>query len=448
MLKNLNATILVLNNVTSDARVIKQYNTLKKSGINAKIVAVNNHKWVPPSAEKFDITYLNTRLLFRSLFFISFLLSVLMIGVIYFLGDTSALTPLLFLFLFTQMTLFLSLLALLFTNIFFPKTWYMLRRKFYPSILETFFKVFSIAVLIKHRPSIVHCHDLNTLSIGVLFKKIRSKTRLIFDAHEVYPHLYGISKLHSERSLRKLNRLLSKVDILMTINSEVAKYYKNQFNFRRAIFVIHNSPPRSSTVISSDEKNLFHKYFGLSRETKVLLYQGGLSEGRGLDQLVSSAEFFPENWVLIIMGWGIIGPRLKAMAKEKTILNKKVFFRPPVEQSALKLWSSSANIGIIPYKNNCKNHQLCSPNKLWEYPSSGLPIIAENLPFLKKVIEENEIGWLTMNESDVRALGKLLESLSESEVDSKSHAALRFFESNSWEKEEPSLLKAYSDCID
>ncbi len=51
----------------------------------------------------------------------------------------------------------------------------------------------------------------------------------------------------------------------------------------------------------------------------------------------------------------------------------KVRFIPPAPQKELKSWTQGATLGIIPYEGKMLNHWIATPNKLWEYPSAGVP---------------------------------------------------------------------------
>jgi glycosyltransferase involved in cell wall biosynthesis len=49
-------------------------------------------------------------------------------------------------------------------------------------------------------------------------------------------------------------------------------------------------------------------------------------------------------------------------------------------------------VGVIPYPAVDLNHHFCSPNKLFEFIQAGLPIVANDLPFLRDVIVGEAIG--------------------------------------------------------
>ena len=54
------------------------------------------------------------------------------------------------------------------------------------------------------------------------------------------------------------------------------------------------------------------------------------------------------------------------------------------------------------------NHVDAQPNKMFEYMSSGLPVIASNFPLWKKIIEGNKCG-LCVDPLDPAAIAKAID---------------------------------------
>jgi glycosyltransferase involved in cell wall biosynthesis len=54
----------------------------------------------------------------------------------------------------------------------------------------------------------------------------------------------------------------------------------------------------------------------------------------------------------------------------------------------------TAAVGIVSYIPSNFNNYLASPNKLFECINAGLPVAASDIPFLRKVICDNDMGVL------------------------------------------------------
>ena len=62
-------------------------------------------------------------------------------------------------------------------------------------------------------------------------------------------------------------------------------------------------------------------------------------------------------------------------------------------------YTASADIGILLYRNDCRNNYYCAPNKLFEYMMMGLPMIAANYPGLLPLVEGEGVGLCVDPES-------------------------------------------------
>ena len=62
-------------------------------------------------------------------------------------------------------------------------------------------------------------------------------------------------------------------------------------------------------------------------------------------------------------------------------------------------YTASADIGILLYRNDCRNNYYCAPNKLFEYMMMGLPVIAANYPGLLPLVEGEDVGLCVDPES-------------------------------------------------
>jgi glycosyltransferase involved in cell wall biosynthesis len=255
-------------------------------------------------------------------------------------------------------------------------------------------------------PEVVHCHDIGALPVGILVKEATG-CRIVFDAHEIYDQLAQTSA--AERALnRHIARLHGdKVDAFVTINDSIATYYQRNFPFLPAPVVIRNAVHRAEPF---DYDGRLHEAAGLSADAKILLYQGGFARHRGLVQLVQAAPLLPEGWTLVMMGWGRFEAELVRIARSgaATTMRKtqrsryhrlenpssRVRFVGRAPQEELARWSAGATIGVIPYENIGLNHWFCTPNKLWEYPNAGVPILASPFPEMRNIIEGYGVGWL------------------------------------------------------
>jgi len=119
---------------------------------------------------------------------------------------------------------------------------------------------------------------------------------------------------------------------------------------------------------------------------------------------------------------------------------QKVRFVPMAPHSELVEWTSGAAVGIIPYENIGMNHWLCSPNKIWEYPNAGVPILASRLEYVTRVISTWGIGWTFASDPTVEEIVAAVRAITDDELNDKRTACRRFIQADNYTLHEPRLL--------
>ncbi len=232
---------------------------------------------------------------------------------------------------------------------------------------------------------IYHSNDLNTLVQGVICSKLRLKKRkLIYDSHEVQTSRTGYNGdfyKYLEGSLVKI------IDSMIVENHTRAKYNKKLYGFYPN--VVHNYPIKLKGY-QNKKKSSLRKLLGISEDEKILLYQGGIQSGRGLKNLIKAVPLFNEG-TLVLIGDGKIKSELEQMVDQMN-LHQRVKFVPKVSLIDLPKYTKNAYVGFQVLNNVCFNHYSASSNKLFEYMSSGVPVIACGFPEIKKVVEGERIG--------------------------------------------------------
>ena len=290
-------------------------------------------------------------------------------------------------------------------------------------------------------PDIVHCHDLTTLPIGGEYKKHHPSTRLVFDSHELYEEVANLSPAMKRYWQRVLSQHASAVDGFITVNQSIADELRTRYPVLPEPVVVCNAVELNGELPPYDGR--LHEAAELPSDTNILLYQGGYATHRGLEMLVESAPQLPEGWVLVMMGWGKLEPHLQKIAGRFDPDGDKIRFIPPAPQAELQRWTSGASLGVIPYENTCMNHWFCSPNKLWEYPAAGVPILASPFPELSRIVIGEDVGILLGEHPDPGDLARRV-----AEVDGTRLADLKtncstFIQKDNWKVYADRILNLY-----
>ena len=127
-----------------------------------------------------------------------------------------------------------------------------------------------------------------------------------------------------------------------------------------------------------------------------LLYQGSFVEGRGLEDVLQAwTKVDQARAALFLRGPpNRVMAGLKELAQRLGLLDRSVYFLPPVLERDLISAAAEADIGIIPYKGDMPSYRFACPNKLSQYLHAGLAIIGNNIPFVAGLIGARELGWV------------------------------------------------------
>jgi glycosyltransferase involved in cell wall biosynthesis len=289
------------------------------------------------------------------------------------------------------------------------------------------------------RPDVLHCHDLGGLIVGSYYRA-RHKCIVIYDSHEIFEETHGSSSVRKWYVRRIQDRLSTLCDALIMVNESAAEYMERKYPRMPKVTVIKNASTFQTPVRPQDFIRL---KIGLPEKTKIALFQGGFTIGRGLFPLIDAAAYLNNSWVIVLMGWGKLENALKARANAQGTLNRKVFFLEKVSTDVLSEWTASADVGLIPYENTCLNHYFCTPNKLWEYPIAGVPILATDLPELAKAITRYQFGWLIPADLSAETIARRLNGLNDEELNRAKANCADFIAAENWDKNAKVLLDLY-----
>jgi len=175
----------------------------------------------------------------------------------------------------------------------------------------------------KFKPDIIHAHDLNALLPAIIMAK-NFGAKVIYDSHEIFSEM-GSFAMFYRNSLRGLEKkLLKSTDAVITVSDGIAELLSQWYNIKPP-YVLLNVP----------DEDIQKPQFRRDNEIKFL-YHGGISKGRGLEQLLEAFSFIPSNHKikLIIRGNGLLKQTLVSMLDDYN-LGKTVVFEEPVSMNNL-----------------------------------------------------------------------------------------------------------------
>ena len=310
--------------------------------------------------------------------------------------------------------------------------------------LEKYYTNLFLDTALRQSCGVYHIHDLQPLAVGALCAAKTGAT-VIYDSHELFIEQEFIPSEKScwEKIEQKFIQTPKRV---ITVNDSIADELHQRYAIQRPA-VIYNCETRTRRTGTTKlvKENVFSAH-GIPKEKLIILYQGGLIANRNLETMVNALKYVQNKRVaLIILGKGPIKNRLQKIVVRES-LHDRVFFIPAVSQDELIDMTVMADVGLVPYQANCLNTYYCTPNKLYEYIAAGIPILVNNLPELKRVVDTFGNGWtadLNTPKSFANAID--LAFSTERGLIQRRENSTKAFKTLCWEQEEKKLLAVYDE---
>lgn len=281
---------------------------------------------------------------------------------------------------------------------------------------------------------VMHANDVNTLpqAIGAA----RGKP-IVYDSHEVQTDRTGYGSMQG-----KLERwLLHFVDQTIVENETRADYHQKLYGIRPS--VLHNYPFYEPNV---PQPRPLREELELAPDEPILLYQGGIQEGRGLERLIEAMPYI-DRGTLVFIGDGKLKPKLVQLASHSPE-KRRIRFVEKVPLADLPTYTAAATVGFQVLQNVCFNHYSASSNKLFEYMAALTPVIAADLPEIRRVVEREEIGLIVDVESPqsiAAAVNQIIkDDLLRQKMQERASTARRQY---NWEQEKGRLLAVYDSIF-
>lgn len=425
-------TMFVWNHFTNDARVNRECTTLADNGYDVNLIAINDPKNTAISAyEEISNTFKVHRVK-RYPWLLQayqdhgkkFLLVVA--------GVQIVIIPSLFYISFTLMAAYLLSLVVAAGMIKFKK----IRKWFINGAIIT-------RMIVKgyiQNADIYHANDLNTLPQAIVCSKLRLKPKpLIYDSHEVQSDRTG----YNPKTIKRIESFMLKfVNQMIVENHTRAKYNEDIYGFYPK--TLYNYSEKYN-IEEKPQINL-HKKISINEDEKILLYQGGLQQGRGLELLIEAMDEIEKGHLLFI-GGGKLTQTLKEQA-EASKQADRIHFLDKVPFQELPSYTREAYLGFQVLQNICFNHYSASSNKLFEYMMAHVPVISCDFPEIKKVVEETNTGLVVDSHkaSEIaNAVNQLVKDTSlRNQLSENTKQAKEIY---NWNNEKSKLLEVYNQFV-
>lgn len=287
---------------------------------------------------------------------------------------------------------------------------------------------------------IFHMHDPELLQIGRALK--RAAKRVVFDSHEDVPKqilgkhylskpaAWALSKAFSIFEAYSCRALDGVIAATPTIRDKFKRYHSN-------VIDINNFPLLQELESGGD----------WSEKKNEVCYVGGISRLRGIGIAVEAMQYVKSR-ARFNLGGKFIDPELERSIKSLSgwdRVNDLGFLARTAVREVLGR-SVAGLVTLLP----APNHVDSQPNKMFEYMSAGIPVIASNFPLWREFVEGNDCG-LCVDPHDPRAVAAAIDELVFDQDKARrmgENGRKAVVERYNWEVEEKKLLGFYQQIID
>lgn len=279
------------------------------------------------------------------------------------------------------------------------------------------------------KKDLLFSNDVDTLLPHYIISKLQNK-KLVFDSHELFSE---IPELVNKQQVKKVWLLLEKTIIpklqtVITVSDSIKKHYQNLYGI--SAIVIRNIP---------EIKTISQKNFEIDAEgKKVILYQGSVNIGRGLELMIDTMALLDE-YLFIVIGDGDIIAQLKEKVSNLS-LHDKVKFIGKKTPNELKKLTPNATIGMSLEEDLGLNYRYALPNKIFDYLHAHVPVIVSDLPEMRSLIKKHPIGEILI-ERTPKTLAKTIINMTNISYEKELKTAKKEL---NWSKEKEKLISIFS----
>jgi glycosyltransferase involved in cell wall biosynthesis len=289
------------------------------------------------------------------------------------------------------------------------------------------------------RPDVVHAHDAAMLLPGIFGSRLTG-AMLVYDSHEL-----ATSVPYRERSwawfVGAIERLVvPRCAAVITVSNGIAIRLCERYRLPRTPTVVRNV-----TALRVQGDGRLREQLRIGRGTPLLLHQGAPAPARGCELLVAAvAELAGVRLAFL----GNPQPGYEAELREaiaRSGARERIALLPSVSLGELLAHTAEADVGVTLLQDTCENHRLALPNKLFEYISAGVPVVASDLPETRRLVEHYGVGWCA-TPGDLDSLRRALSAALDSRDDPRLRESLaRAAEELCWPREQQGLLRLYDE---
>ena len=288
--------------------------------------------------------------------------------------------------------------------------------------------------LLELKPKAVLVVDVDTMLAGARAAK-RLDIPWLYDAHELFCETPEIARRWWIKVVWNWieKRYVPKAAAVYTVGGEIASILSEKHGV--PVSTVRNLPwtrPTSGSVSKA------------RTDAPIVLYQGALNEGRGLEELIQAAQQLP-NYTFWIAGGGYLRVKLDAIVKDLGLSN--VVFHGELTPEQLHSLTPQADIGYALMRNTSLNYYLSLSNKSIDYIQAGLPSLQMDWPEYRAIHEQYGCYQLVPEISAQAVVDGLKALQAEDTFKQLQAGCARAAQALTWDLEQAKLVEVWGEVL-
>ncbi|MGN6334387.1 MAG: glycosyltransferase [Motilibacteraceae bacterium] len=236
---------------------------------------------------------------------------------------------------------------------------------------------------------VVHAHDFPVLPLATRLAR-RHGARLVYDAHEWWSGRLRAGRptpVADARERRVERDLAARADAVLTVSPGIVERFA-EAGVPGVHLVRNTFPARAHGPVGSPPAGV--------------VYAGRLGPGRDLETVLAAARRVPGLPLTLVgpadQGWlGALehaGRQNEGGDGGQGGLPPGARVLPHVAPDDVDALLQQAGVSLVTLEDSCENHRLALPNKLFQAARAGVPVVAADLPEIRRLVQGHHLGVL------------------------------------------------------
>lgn len=225
---------------------------------------------------------------------------------------------------------------------------------------------------------VFHCQSFIVLPVVHGAAK-RLRARFVYDVADYHSEAARLARMPwmvRELVRRREKSLVKDASGFLAVSDPVADLLVRRWKADPRPGILLNCPPawRPESPEAPVSSKL-HEAAGISPERPIVLYQGGFSVDRGVEELVAAIDqpvLRELDAAAVFMGYGRLQGFLEEAARRAP---GRVYLLPAVPPDELLGWTAGADVSFVGQPPRTLNQRMNLPNKLFESIMAGAPVV-------------------------------------------------------------------------